>query len=517
MTENYAYWLLVSSLLFIILSFFLNQKTNSTVQNKRMIHWFNLVGLTSSIFGVSALNLSNNVTDFIEIQGVGHLFKFDVLSIIMFIMIQIISYIVLMYSNTYLEGDPNRHTFLKRMILTIISVQLMVSSGNLISLFTFWVTTSLTLNQLIKFYQNRKNSLIAAKKKNIVSRIGDAFFILAISLIYKELNTFDLSLIFSKISEIENLTFNLQLAGIFLVLTAIFKSAQIPTHGWLIEVMEAPTPVSALLHAGILNAGPFLMIRMAYLIDISERAQQLIIIIGGLTALIASIIFMTQPAVKTMLVYSSVAHMGFSLTLCGLGLYPAALLHLVAHSFYKAHAFLSSGSIIESVKAAKINPAERKFSSLKVILSFGLAIVIFIGLTELYTVHILENFPLMITSIVIMSGSSILLVLSLDSNSNFKVVFNSVLYTALIGTSFIFLESGASLLIKSSIPELTEMPYTSKVITIVIISLYVLTIFAQFYLKRIKESSLGNKLGIHFKNGLYLNTYFDKLIGSYKL
>lgn len=517
MEENYAYWLLVSPILFIILGIFLNQKTSSTTQNKKLIHWFNLIGLTSSIIAVSSLSLSGNLNDFFTIQGIGHLLRFDILSIIMFVMIQLISYIVLMYSNTYLEGDSNRHTFLKRLIFTIISVQLMVSSGNLISLFIFWVLTSLTLNQLIKFYHTRKSSLIAAKKKYIIARIGDAFLLFAISLIYKELNTFDLSLIFAKINEIQNVTFNLQLAGIFLVLTAIFKSAQLPTHGWLIEVMEAPTPVSALLHAGILNAGPFLMIRMAYLIDISETAQQLLIIVGGLTALIASIIFMTQPAVKTMLVYSSVAHMGFSLTLCGLGLYPAALLHLVAHSFYKAHAFLSSGSMIEVVKAAKVNPPDRNFSSLKVILSLGLAIGFFLGLTKLYSMHILENFPLMIASIVIMSGSSMLLVSSIDSKTSLKVILYSVILTLLIGTSFIFLESGASKLIKSSIPQLTEMPYTSKVITVAIITLYVLTIFAQFYLKKIKESSFGNRLGIHFKNGLYLNTYFDKIIGSYKL
>ncbi len=517
MGENYAYWLLVSTLLFVILGFFLNQKTSSTTQNKQLIHWFNLIGLSSSIIGISSLSLSVNLNDFFLIEGIGHLFRFDILSIIMFVMIQLISYIVLMYSNTYLEGDPNRHTFLKRLIFTTISVQLMVSSGNLISLFIFWVITSLTLNQLIKFYKTRKGSLIAAKKKYIVARIGDAFLLFAISLIYKELNTFDLNLIFTKINEIQTLTFNLQLAGIFLVLTAIFKSAQLPTHGWLIEVMEAPTPVSALLHAGILNAGPFLMIRMAYLIDISENAQQLLIIVGGLTGLIASIIFTTQPAVKSMLVYSSVAHMGFSLTLCGLGIYPAALLHLVAHSFYKAHAFLSSGSAVEVVKSVKVTPPNRTFNFIKIIISIGISFGIFIGLTKIFDTHILESFPLLMASIVIVTGSSMLLVSSIDSDTSWKVILYSIIYTILISSSFIFLESLVAHILQSNIPSLSEIPRISKYIILIIITLYILTIFAQYYLRKIKETKFGNKIVIHFKNGLYLNTYFDKIIGSYKI
>ncbi len=514
MKENFAFWLLIAPVLFTVLGILLNK---STIKNKRLIHWVNLIGITSSIIGI--INYINypQTSDIFNLPILGHLFRFDALSITMFVMIQLISYIVLLYSNTYLEGDENRITFLKRLILTIVSVQLMVSSGNLISLFIFWVTTSLALNQLIKFYNTRKGAIIAAKKKYIVARIGDAFLLFAISLIYKELHTFDLSSIFAKINEIESLTFNLQLAGFFLVLTAIFKSAQLPTHGWLIEVMEAPTPVSALLHAGILNAGPFLMIRMAYLIDISETAQQVLIIVGGLTALIASIIFMTQPAIKTMLVYSSVAHMGFSLTLCGLGLYPAALLHLVAHSFYKAHAFLSSGSAIEVVRSAKVTPPNRTFNPIKMILSIALSFGIFIGLTNLYQVHILENFPLLMASVVIIFGSSMLLVSSIDSDTSWKVIVYSIIYTALISTSFIFLESGAGLLLENSIPKLCQMPNSSKLIIMSIITLYVMTIFAQYYLKKIKESKFGNKMGIHFKNGLYLNTYFDKLIGSYKL
>ncbi len=118
--------------------------------------------------------------------------------------------------------------------------------------------------------------------------------------------------------------------------------------------METPTPVSALLHAGILNAGPFIAIRMAFVIDGANLATTLLIVVGGLTAVFASVVLLTQPSVKVALGYSSAAHMGFMLMVCGMGIYPAALLHLVAHSFYKAHAFLSSGSAIDEARAAKV-------------------------------------------------------------------------------------------------------------------------------------------------------------------
>ncbi len=117
--------------------------------------------------------------------------------------------------------------------------------------------------------------------------------------------------------------------------------------------METPTPVSALLHAGILNAGPFLALRMAYVLDTNRSATTALLVIGGITAVFASVVLLTQPSVKVALAYSSAAHMGFMLMVCGMGLYPAALLHLVAHSFYKAHAFLASGSVIDEQRAAE--------------------------------------------------------------------------------------------------------------------------------------------------------------------
>jgi NAD(P)H-quinone oxidoreductase subunit 5 len=134
-----------------------------------------------------------------------------------------------------------------------------------------------------------------------------------------------------------------------LVLAAALKTAAFPLHGWLTEVMEAPTPVSALLHAGIINAGGFLLIRTADLVQASPGAMAALVMIGGLTALFGAVVMLTQSAVKTALAWSTISQMGFMLLQCGLGLWALALLHIVAHSMYKAHAFLSSGGAVAAV------------------------------------------------------------------------------------------------------------------------------------------------------------------------
>jgi NAD(P)H-quinone oxidoreductase subunit 5 len=134
---------------------------------------------------------------------------------------------------------------------------------------------------------------------------------------------------------------------------AALKTAAFPLHGWLTEVMEAPTPVSALLHAGIINSGGVLLITAAPLVQASTGAMAALVMIGGLTALFGAAVMLTQSAIKTALAWSTVSQMGFMLLQCGLGLWTLALLHIVAHSLYKAHAFLSSGGAVKDVASIR--------------------------------------------------------------------------------------------------------------------------------------------------------------------
>jgi NAD(P)H-quinone oxidoreductase subunit 5 len=142
------------------------------------------------------------------------------------------------------------------------------------------------------------------------------------------------------------------------VLAALLKSAAFPAHGWLVEVMETPTPVSALLHAGIVNAGGFLVIRFADVLLSVPHALHALALLGGIAAAAGSLAMIAQSSVKVSLAWSTVAQMGFMLLQCGLGAFTAATLHIVAHSLWKAQAFLSSGSVVDLARAAP-GPAPR--------------------------------------------------------------------------------------------------------------------------------------------------------------
>ena len=153
------------------------------------------------------------------------------------------------------------------------------------------------------------------------------------------------------------------LAPVLMVLAVILKSAQLPVHGWLIQVMEAPTPVSALLHAGIVNLGGFLLIRLAVLLSASLTAQAVLVVVGSLSAVLAGLVMMTRISIKVRLAWSTCAQMGFMLVECGLGLYELAFLHLVAHSLYKAYAFLSAGEAVLETRRNAFFPPEVQCTS----------------------------------------------------------------------------------------------------------------------------------------------------------
>jgi NAD(P)H-quinone oxidoreductase subunit 5 len=142
-----------------------------------------------------------------------------------------------------------------------------------------------------------------------------------------------------------------------LVGCVVLKTAQLPFHGWLTQVMEAPTPVSALLHAGVVNLGGMVLIKLSALWSVVPLASWLLVLWGGLTAGLACWVMQTRISIKLRLAWSTCAQMGFMLMECGLGQYSLALLHLVTHSIYKAHAFLSSGSQVRATIRQSASPA----------------------------------------------------------------------------------------------------------------------------------------------------------------
>lgn len=514
-TNIYAYAPLLAPLVLYVLALLLLLRVKKP--NRLLVESAGWLGIVISL-GCAALMFFKGTSQspLLGFAELGLAMRMDSLSMTMLVMIALLGFIVLKFSINYLDGDARQHVFIGRLATTIASVELLVLSGNLGQLLIFWIITSVCLHYLLIFYRNRPQAVAAARKKFIVARLGDFSLAAACTLLYYEFNTGDLQTIFNQVSGLTAMSTAITASTILLVLAAVLKSAQFPTHGWLIEVVETPTPVSALLHAGLLNAGPFLMVRMAFLMNLSEPASLMLIFIGGFTAMFASIVFLTQPTIKVALGYSSVAHMGFMLLICGFGVYTAAILHLVAHSFYKAHAFLSSGSVVDSVKAKKVHLPARLGSIRRIVGSIVFALAIYVLFCLAWGIHPEEEFTLMATGAIIVMGLSQIIAPALDSNGGFKGILKSGWLAFLVALAFFSLEKAAHHLLHTQIPTNYEPSLVIKAATMVMLVLFGLVVLIQLIAPKLTPGSLGYQLGIHLRNGLYANVVFDRIIGALK-
>jgi NAD(P)H-quinone oxidoreductase subunit 5 len=194
---------------------------------------------------------------------------------------------------------------------------------------------------------------------------------------------------------------NIDWVACLLVAAALLKSAQFPFHTWLPDTMETATPVSALMHAGIVNAGGILVLRLHPLIAQSEVALAILASVGAITAVFGSVVMLTQASIKRSLAFSTVAQMGFMMLELGLGAYHLALLHLVAHSLYKAHAFLSSGTVVNEPTITASVPTPW------IVLAVGVvAAMLFEPLTAVFFIALAQLLPNRSVLVVISFGAA---------------------------------------------------------------------------------------------------------------
>ena len=285
------------------------------------------------------------------------------LNLIISLLVSLIGLIVVRYSISYLAGDPVQERYRRLLQLCLASVSLVVISNHLLMLVLVWSAISISLHQLLVSYPNRFRAVLAAHKKFIFARLAESSLLVAALLLWDHHDTFLISEILANYRGDEPLVWQQQTAAVLMALAALIKCAQLPVHGWLMQVVEAPTPVSAMLHAGIINLGGYLMILMAPLINASTPARWLLLVVAGLTAVLAALIMTTRISIKVRLAWSTSAQMGLMLVECALGLHELALLHLLAHSCYKAHAFLGSGSAVLSYMDRQlVGPAPERLS-----------------------------------------------------------------------------------------------------------------------------------------------------------
>lgn len=281
--------------------------------------------------------------------------RLDSLSTMVTMMVALLGLSNALYARRYLRGEKRFNYFYRYLTLTVLTVTGFILSNNLLILFFMWAFTAYCLYKLLLFYPDRIKAQKAAKKQAIIYFMSSSCLLVAIVFIYLTFNTFDLSQILSlKPEQLVGKGLQVNFIGVFLVLSAMGMSAQLPFHFWLPETMETPAVVSALMHAGIINAGGFLLIRLSPLLEQSQIAMIILTSIGCLTAVYAALVMATQNTIKQKLAYSTISQMGLMMFLIGLGAFSLALYHLIAHSIYKAHAFLATGSLISESKKAHI-------------------------------------------------------------------------------------------------------------------------------------------------------------------
>jgi NADH-quinone oxidoreductase subunit L len=309
----------------------------------------------------------------------------DRLAAVMMVHILAISSLIHLFSRNYMQQERGFARFYSLLALSTFALLGMVASANLVMLFIFWQLLSALLS-LLSYNYTHAATVRGAFRTFTMLRFGDIAFLAGIVLANILYGTLDMQRLSTGTGEVQVVYSlwpgsGLEMNGVTLITLLIFigamsKSAQFPLHMWLPDSLYAPTPVHALLHAGIINAGGFLLTRLAPLYSLSPATLHVVFATGLLTALLGSSMMLTQNDIKKTLGYSTIGQMGFMIMECGLGAYALAIFHLIAHGIFKATIFLNCGSVIHAARAQPRFPsrdeatARREFSSLTWITGF---------------------------------------------------------------------------------------------------------------------------------------------------
>ncbi|MFK7836223.1 MAG: proton-conducting transporter membrane subunit [Sulfitobacter sp.] len=447
-------------------------------------------------------------------NGLGFSARLDAVSAVMLVLVSFVGWVVLRFSATYMDGEARQGPFTGWLCATLAAVMLLVIAGNVFQLALTWIATSLCLHKLLLFYPDRVAAQRAARKKWITARLSDAALLLAVVLIYTHYGTGDIAEVLAIAKQAEWQSVSGWIAGL-LAVAAILKSAQFPTHGWLTEVMETPTPVSALLHAGVINAGGFLLIRMSDVMLLAPGVLAVLVMLGGFTALFGGLVMLTQSAVKTSMAWSTVAQMGFMILQCGLALFPLALLHIVTHSLYKAHAFLASGTAVESVAAIRRPGPVAIPRGGAVGRAFVLALLIYAGVGLIFGLTGKSPQGIALGAILIF-GVAYLLAQGLADAAPRVLTLRTAAFSVAAAFGYFALQTGSEWLMAGTLPPTPAPgPLEWALIVLALLSFGLVAVAqAMFPLWAYHPAAAG--LRVHLSNGLYANAVFDKLLGGWR-
>lgn len=444
------------------------------------------------------------------------LLRLDALSATMVLLVAFVGWVVTRYSRSYLDGEAREGAFHGLMLATLAGVLVLVQAGDLLVLVAAFVAVGLGLRQLLLFYGARAEAQRAAAKFVLVWGAGDAILTVAAGLLFAAYGTTSIAGIAEAVAA-QGLPVEARIAVALMVLVAALKTASFPLHGWLTEVMEAPTPVSALLHAGIINGGGFLMVRMADLVQASPGAMAALVMLGGFTALFGAAVMLTQSAVKTALAWSTVAQMGFLLLQCGLGLWALAVLHIVAHSLYKAHAFLSSGGAVQAVAAVR-RPGPVAVPGLAAVgRAFAVALVLYAVVAAGFgLIAAPKSAQALALGAILIFGVAYLVAQGLADAAPRALTQRTALASLAAAVGYFGFHVISGLIWGPHLPRPPVPGALEWALIVLALMSFGLVAVAQALFPLWAHHPAAAGLRVHLANGLYLNAVLDRMIGGFR-
>jgi NADH-quinone oxidoreductase subunit L len=284
--------------------------------------------------------------------------RYDTLSVMMVAMVTVVSAMVHIYSVGYMAHDKSVPRFMAYLSVFTFFMLMLVTSDNFLQLFFGWEGVGVASYLLIGFWFDRPAANAAAIKAFIVNRVGDFGFALGIFAVYFIFGSLQFDTVFAAAPDVAHNTIPflghevdaITIACILLFIGAMGKSAQLGLHTWLPDAMEGPTPVSALIHAAtMVTAGVFMLARLSPLFEYSPTALDIVVVVGGTTAVFAASVGMAQNDIKRVIAYSTCSQLGYMFFAAGVSAYGGAMFHLMTHAFFKALLFLGAGSVIHAM------------------------------------------------------------------------------------------------------------------------------------------------------------------------
>jgi NADH-quinone oxidoreductase subunit L len=279
------------------------------------------------------------------------------LSILMLMVVTGVGTLIHVFARGYMKGEEGFSRFFACLSIFIFSMIGIVLSENYLQIFVFWELVGLASYLLIGYYYEKRSAAEASLKAFMTNKVGDFGFVLGILLLYYTVGSFDFYEIQS-ILDTQGGTYatgTLTMAALLIFCGAMGKSAQLPLHVWLPDAMEGPTPVSALIHAAtMVVAGVYLVARAYPLLMLTPAAMETIAYVGGITAIFAATIAISQNDIKRILAFSTLSQIGYMIMAMGVLGYSASMFHVTTHAFFKALLFLGAGSVIHAVHSQNI-------------------------------------------------------------------------------------------------------------------------------------------------------------------